>query len=152
ANWTSSRRPSRPDVPELMGSNASPGASPASTTVGPYRPNDPSSESSQDQCTTSDGTSSQRALARCPGPESARDEMLRNMKLGTKLLAVVLPPLLVLVAVAGVGAKDRLDEASRARHAENYIELAAATSAMITTLQWERTVSLYLLATGDGEE
>lgn len=78
--------------------------------------------------------------------------MLRNMKLGTKLLAVVLPPLLVLVAVAGVGAKDRLDEASRARHAENYIELAAATSAMITTLQWERTVSLYLLATGDGEE
>jgi signal transduction histidine kinase len=78
--------------------------------------------------------------------------MLRNLKLGTKLLAVVVPPLLVLVAVAGIGAKDRLDEAARARDAENYIELAAATSAMITTLQWERTVSLYVLATGEGEE
>jgi signal transduction histidine kinase len=78
--------------------------------------------------------------------------MLRNMKLGTKLLAVILPPLLVLVAVAGIGAKDRLDEASNARDAENYIELAAATSAMITTLQWERTLSLYVLATGEGQE
>jgi signal transduction histidine kinase len=78
--------------------------------------------------------------------------MLRNMKLGTKLLAVILPPLIVLVAVAGIGAKDRLDEAADARDAENYIELAASTSAMITTLQWERNVSLFVLSGGNGRE
>jgi signal transduction histidine kinase len=79
-----------------------------------------------------------------------RDIMLRNLKLGTKLLAVILPPLLVLVVVAGVGAKDRLDRAADAQSAEDYIELAAATSAMITTMQWERNVSLFVLAGGTG--
>lgn len=74
--------------------------------------------------------------------------MLRNMKLGTKLLAVILPPLIVLVVVAGIGALDRLDEAADARSADQYIELAAASSATITTLQWERSLSLYLLAGG----
>jgi signal transduction histidine kinase len=78
--------------------------------------------------------------------------MLRNMKLGTKLLAVILPPLIVLVTVAGIGAKDRLDEAANARDAENYIELAASTSALITTLQWERNVSLFVLSGGSGQE
>ena len=75
--------------------------------------------------------------------------MLRNMKLGTKLLAVILPPLIVLVVVAGIGALDRLDEAADARSADQYIALADASSASITTLQWERSLSLYLLAGGE---
>lgn len=75
--------------------------------------------------------------------------MLRNTKLGTKLLAVILPPLIVLVVVAGVGANDRLEEASDARAADEYIELAAASSATVTTMQWERNLSLYALASGE---
>lgn len=75
--------------------------------------------------------------------------MLRNMKLGTKLLAVILPPLIVLVVVAGIGARDRLDQSADARAAEQYIELASSTSALITTMQWERNVSLFVLAGGE---
>ncbi len=79
--------------------------------------------------------------------------MLRNMKLGTKLLAVILPPLIVLVVVAGIGARDRLDQAADARAAEQYIELAASTSALVTTMQWERNLSMFVLAGGDeGDE
>ncbi|MFP4512329.1 MAG: nitrate- and nitrite sensing domain-containing protein [Acidimicrobiales bacterium] len=75
--------------------------------------------------------------------------MLRNTKLGTKLLAVILPPLIVLVVVAGIGANDRLEEASDARAADEYIELAGASSATVTTMQWERNLSLYALASGE---
>jgi signal transduction histidine kinase len=89
---------------------------------------------------------------RFTAPESVRDMMLRNMKLGTKLLAVILPPLIVLVVVAGLGARDRLAEAADARSAEEYIELAASASALITTMQWERNLSLYVLSGGEGEE
>lgn len=75
--------------------------------------------------------------------------MLRNMKVGTKLLAVVLPPLLVLVAVAGFGAKDRLDEAADARVAEQYVELGLTSSGAMAALQAERSLSV-LAAANDG--
>ena len=77
--------------------------------------------------------------------------MLRNLKLGTKLLAVILPPLIVLVVVAGIGARDRLAEADDARAADQFIELAAASSRTVDTMQWERNLSMFVMATG-GEE
>lgn len=77
--------------------------------------------------------------------------MLRNLKLGTKLLAVVLPPLIVLVIVAGLGATDRLDEAGDARSAEQYIELATRTNALVSELQRERTLSVFVLSGGSAE-
>jgi signal transduction histidine kinase len=67
--------------------------------------------------------------------------MLRNMKVGTKLLAVVLPPLLVLVVVAGLGAQDRRAEASDAQGAEEYIALTADGNSTISALQRERLLS-----------
>lgn len=68
--------------------------------------------------------------------------MLRNMKVGTKLLAVVLPPLIVLVAVALIGARDRLDEADDARTAEQYIELVRSGNEVLAELQSERSLSV----------
>ena len=35
--------------------------------------------------------------------------MFKNMKVGTKLLAVALAPLLVLIVLAGLGIRERLD-------------------------------------------
>lgn len=77
--------------------------------------------------------------------------MLRNLKLGTKLLAVVLPPLIVLVLVAGVGATDRLGEAGDARAAEEYIDLATRTNALVSEMQRERTLSVFVLSGGRAE-
>ncbi|MBK5224298.1 MAG: nitrate- and nitrite sensing domain-containing protein [Acidimicrobiia bacterium] len=71
------------------------------------------------------------------------------MKVGTKLLAVVLPPLVVLVAVAGLGARDRLNDAGDARTAEEYIALVDASQQVIAEMQRERMFSaLYLTTDG----
>jgi signal transduction histidine kinase len=78
--------------------------------------------------------------------------MLQNMKLGTKLLAVILPPLIVLVIVAGLGARDRLNTAADARSAREYVELGLSASAVTTTMQWERNAALYILSGGTDEE
>ncbi|WP_195210227.1 sensor histidine kinase [Actinomarinicola tropica] len=74
------------------------------------------------------------------------------MKVGTKLLAVVLPPLLVLVAVAGIGAKDRLDEAADARTAETYVELARSSAFAMDALQNERSLSVLAVVDPDAAE
>jgi signal transduction histidine kinase len=75
--------------------------------------------------------------------------MLRNMKVGTKLLAIVLPPLLVLVVVAGLGATDRRAEAADARTSEDFISLTSVSSDLIDELQRERSLSV--LAVTDPE-
>ena len=77
--------------------------------------------------------------------------MLRNMKVGTKLLAVVLPPLLVLVVVAGIGARDRLAEAADARTAEEYIDVAMASGQVMAALQTERTLSVLSVVGAEAE-
>src|SRR5690606_33195551 len=56
----------------------------------------------------------------------------------------------VLVAVAGFGAKDRLDEAADARLAESYIQVAMASSRAMSALQTERALSVHAALT-DGE-
>ena len=43
--------------------------------------------------------------------------MLKNMKVGTKLIAVLVAPVLVLVILASIGVSQRLDTASSAKRA-----------------------------------
>jgi signal transduction histidine kinase len=72
--------------------------------------------------------------------------MLRNLKVGTKLLAVIVPPLAVLVVVAGIGLMDRRTEADDARAVARGAELMAASSQLAEGLQVERTASMVALA------
>ena len=53
--------------------------------------------------------------------------MLTNAKVGTKLLALIIAPLMVLLAVASLGARDRLDEASDAERIRDVAALTALT-------------------------
>jgi signal transduction histidine kinase len=72
--------------------------------------------------------------------------MFRNMKVGTKLLAVALAPLLVLVVLAGLGIRERLDEARQAEAVESQARLAAVDNAVVHELQRERIYSAWLMA------
>ncbi|HSL57310.1 MAG TPA: nitrate- and nitrite sensing domain-containing protein [Acidimicrobiales bacterium] len=68
------------------------------------------------------------------------------MKVGTKLLAVTVPPLLVLMALAGVGLAERRAQAEDARSVARGAELVAASSALADGLQAERTASMISLS------
>lgn len=72
--------------------------------------------------------------------------MFRNMKVGTKLLAVALAPLLVLVVLAGLGIRERLQDADQAEAVEAQARLASADNAVIHQLQRERIYSAWLMA------
>jgi len=50
--------------------------------------------------------------------------MLKNMKVGTKLIAVLVAPVLVLVILASIGVSQRLDTASSAQRVEQLSEMA----------------------------
>jgi signal transduction histidine kinase len=81
--------------------------------------------------------------------------MFRNLKVGTKLLAVALAPLLVLVVLAGLGIRERLDDARQAETVEAQARLAAADNTVVHQLQRERIYSAWLMASataGAGQE
>ena len=76
--------------------------------------------------------------------------MQRNANVGSKLLALIAVPAVVLVTVASLGARDRLDEAREAQQTEAGARLAAAGSEFVHELQVERLLTARL-ANGDEE-
>jgi signal transduction histidine kinase len=74
--------------------------------------------------------------------------MQRNANVGSKLLALIAVPAVVLVAVASLGARERLDDAAQAQSTEGGARLAAASTAVVHELQLERMYSVRL-ALGD---
>ncbi|MEL7206676.1 MAG: hypothetical protein AAGK32_00325, partial [Actinomycetota bacterium] len=60
--------------------------------------------------------------------------MLSNAKVGTKLLALIVAPVMVLLAVASIGARDRLDDAARAEQVEATATLTSASDAVARAL------------------
>lgn len=77
--------------------------------------------------------------------------MLNNAKVGTKLVALIIAPVMVLLAVASLGARDRLDEADEAGRVEDAAELTALTDAAIRSLGTERLLTAAEVAGGRGE-
>ncbi len=74
--------------------------------------------------------------------------MLRNLRVGTKLAAILLAPLVVLGVVAAVGVSERLDRAADARLTERQAELAARNATLLHALQIEQLWGSVVLATG----
>jgi signal transduction histidine kinase len=73
---------------------------------------------------------------------------MKNWKVSTKLIAVLLAPLLVLIALAWFGISERRDEASSASRASELTELAAQNSSLIHALQIEMVFSAAHQASG----
>jgi signal transduction histidine kinase len=71
--------------------------------------------------------------------------MQRNANVGSKLLALIAVPAVVLVAVASLGASQRLDDANRAQQTEDGARLAAASTGLVHELQMERLLSMRLV-------
>jgi len=76
--------------------------------------------------------------------------MQRNANVGSKLLALIAVPAVVLVAVASLGASQRLDDADQAQQTEDGARLAATSTGLAHELQLERLLSMRL-AYGDQE-
>src|SRR5262245_27416209 len=66
---------------------------------------------------------------------------MKNWKVSTKLIAVLMAPLIVLIGLAWVGISERRDQAAEASRAEDLTELAAKGSALIHELQNETIFS-----------
>jgi len=71
--------------------------------------------------------------------------MLRNMKVGTKLMATLVAPALVIVILVTIGVRDRLDVARSAGGVEDVARFAATSSELAQQLQiesvWSATVA-----------
>jgi signal transduction histidine kinase len=76
--------------------------------------------------------------------------MQRNANVGSKLLALIAVPAVVLVAVASLGASQRLDEADQAQQTETGARLAASSTDLVHELQLERLLTVRL-AQGDDD-
>jgi len=74
--------------------------------------------------------------------------MLRNMKVGTKILTILVAPLLVLGVLAGLGVQERLAVANSAHDVEQFTEVAAADSDAVHEIQLERILSAEYLGSG----
>jgi signal transduction histidine kinase/CHASE3 domain sensor protein len=74
--------------------------------------------------------------------------MLRNMKVGTKLVTVLAAPVLVLVILAVVGVTGRLAEADDANRVEQLTEFVAVNAELINQLQQESVWSASFMASG----
>ncbi len=77
--------------------------------------------------------------------------MLRNMKVGTKILTVLVAPLLVLGVLAGLGVQERRADANSAKDTEQFAEVAAADSDTAHELQLERIFTAEYLGSGGQE-
>lgn len=74
--------------------------------------------------------------------------MLRNMKVGTKLVTVLAAPVIVLVVLAVVGVTGRLAEASDASRVEELTQFVTVNSDLINQLQQESVWSAAFMASG----
>ena len=74
--------------------------------------------------------------------------MLKNMKVGTKLIAVLVAPVLVLVILATIGVSQRLDTASSAKRVEELAQMAAADANLANEIQREAIYSAAYMASG----
>jgi signal transduction histidine kinase len=74
---------------------------------------------------------------------------MKNWKISTKLIAVLIAPLVVLAGLAAVGISARRTEASNAARAQDLSELAAKGSALIHGLQNETIFSAANQAAGE---
>jgi len=74
--------------------------------------------------------------------------MLKNMKVGTKLIAVLVAPVLVLVILASIGVSQRLDTASSAQRVEQLSEMAAIDANLANEIQREAIYSAAYMASG----
>ena len=66
--------------------------------------------------------------------------MLKNLKIRTKLIAVLAAPLIVLVVLAGLGIRDRLSSADDAQAVQRLSELRIASAELTHQIQLERNV------------
>ena len=66
--------------------------------------------------------------------------MLKNLRVRTKLIAVLAVPLAALIVMAAIGVLDRRAEASDARDGRYLAELTAARVELVHQLQLERTL------------
>ena len=74
--------------------------------------------------------------------------MLKNMKVGTKLIAVLVAPVLVLVILASIGVSQRLDTATQAKRVEELAQMAAADANLANEIQREAVYSAAYMASG----
>jgi signal transduction histidine kinase len=65
--------------------------------------------------------------------------MLKNLRVRTKLIAVLAVPLAALIVMAGIGVQDRRAEAAEARDGRYLAEMTAARVELVHQLQLERT-------------
>jgi len=72
--------------------------------------------------------------------------MLRNLKVGTKLFAILVAPVLVLLAVSYVGVKQRLSEASDAQRVQDLTAFVDENSEFIKELELEGLYSAQFAA------
>ena len=75
--------------------------------------------------------------------------MQRNANVGSKLLALIAVPAVVLVAVASLGARERLDDADRAQQTEDGARLAASSTRLAHEFQLERLLAMRLVEGDD---
>jgi signal transduction histidine kinase len=77
--------------------------------------------------------------------------MLRNMKVGTKLVTVLAAPVIVLVVLATIGVTQRQAEAADARRVEQLTEFVRVNSELINELERESVWSASYMAS-DGQQ
>ena len=77
--------------------------------------------------------------------------MLGNLRVRSKLVAILVAPVLALAAVAGLGVVQRADVASESRAVGDLTELASRVVAVVDHLQAERQLSAVHLATAGRE-
>ena len=63
--------------------------------------------------------------------------MLKNLKVGTKLVAILVAPVLVLLLLAFVGVNQRLNEASEAQRVSELTDFTASSARLVKELQLE---------------
>jgi signal transduction histidine kinase len=76
--------------------------------------------------------------------------MLKNLKVGTKLVAILVAPVLVLLLLAVVGVNQRMNEASDAERVNELTEFTEASSLLVKELQLEGLYSAVYAST-DGK-
>lgn len=77
--------------------------------------------------------------------------LFRNLKVGTKLFAILLAPVVVLVALATIGATERFEEASDAERLEELAQLAGTNADVIQELHLELVASAVFMGS-EGEQ
>lgn len=72
--------------------------------------------------------------------------MLKNLKVGTKLIAILVAPVVVLVLLAAIGVRERLDVAQKADRVFDFAQLANADYRLATELEKEGIYSAQYMA------